>query len=404
MRLLLIIDDYVPKSTRVSPKMMHELACYMTRQGHDVVVLTPGTKKQKTRLLKEKLDGVHVWRFKSGPVKDVSRLRRLVNESALSFNAWLGLRSYLEGWRFDGIVFYSPSIFFGPLVGWLKKKNNCKAYLVLRDLFPQWAIDEGIIGPRSLPAKYLRCFERLNYQAADTIGLMSAANVKVFKELNADQFEVEVLPNWVARAQTSKYTPYWRERLGLSGKVIFLYGGNMGKAQDMPNLLRLARGMKRVPNSHFLFIGQGEDYKFVGDYIKDHGLENTTLLPSISQSEFADLLREVDVGLFSLAKSHTAHNFPGKMLGYIAYGVPLLGSVNPGNDLLPLICDSNAGFVYENGDDAALLASAQKLAECAETRESCGNNAKKLMENNFSVASVSDRLHSFFKGERASYV
>lgn len=399
MRLIFVIDDYLPDSTRVSPKMMHELACCMVAQGHQVFVLTPGDRKQKSRLTREELDSVNLWRFRSGPVKDVSRVRRLFNESLLSLNAWLSLRGNTEVSRFDGIVCYSPSIFFGPLVRWLKQKSGCKAYLVLRDLFPQWAIDEGIIGKRSPLTKYMRCFEQMNYQSADKIGLMSAANVEVFRELNADKFDVEVLPNWVARPQATNTSPYWREKLGLHDKVIFLYGGNMGKAQDMRNLLRLAKRMKEYPSAHFLFVGQGEDYDLVKDCIKKYDLNNATLVPSIPQPEFANLLREVDVGLFSLARTHTAHNFPGKILGYIAYGIPILGSVNPGNDLLPVISKSNAGFACENGDDDKLFSFARKLTVCENTRATLGANAKGLLESGFSVESVSRRLHSFFSEE-----
>lgn len=272
--------------------------------------------------------------------------------------------------------------------------------MVLRDLFPQWAIDEGVIRKNSPLTKYLEFFERLNYQAADKIGLMSSANVEVFRELKGDKIDVEVLPNWVARPQVSSLTPYWREKLGLHDKVIFLYGGNMGKAQDMPNLLRLAKKMNEDPRAHFLFVGQGEDYGFVGGYIKQHGLKNATLLPSIQQDEFGELLREVDVGLFSLARTHTAHNFPGKILGYIAHGIPILGSVNPGNDLLALISDSKSGFACENGDDDQLLSFAKKLTECESTRIHLGANAKELLESVFSVESISHRLNSFFLSGR----
>lgn len=399
MRLICVIDDYLPESTRVSPKMMHELACFMASQGHDIVVLTPGSRNQAARLEKVSLDNIQVWRFRSGPVKDISRVRRLINESLLSFNAWLGLRGDTEAFRFDGVVCYSPSIFFGPLVRWLKKKNDCKSYLVLRDLFPQWAIDEGMIGQHSFAAKYLRFFERLNYKAADRIGLMSAANVQVFNKLNFGQFDTEVLPNWVAPVKPYRAAPCWREKLGLQGKVIYLYGGNMGKAQDMPNLLRLAKNMRECPPAHFLFVGQGEDYELVASYIKEHGLDNTTLLPSISQSEFSDLLGEVDVGLFSLARTHTAHNFPGKILGYIANSIPILGSVNLGNDLLPVICESQAGFVFVNGEDDKLLVHAKEMAVSESFRKNLGINARKLLDDRFSVVSVANRLNDFFSDE-----
>lgn len=399
MRLIFVIDDYLPRSTRVSPKMLHELACLMARQGHEVVVLTPGDRSQSARLEKENLDNIQVWRFRSGPVKDISRLRRLINESLLSFNAWQALRDEAEVTGFDGIVCYSPSIFFGLLVRWVKKKSNCKSYLILRDLFPQWAIDEGMIGQNSLVTKYLRFFERLNYEAADRIGLMSVANVKVFNNLNSKRFYTEVLPNWVAPLSVDRAAPYWRKKLGLEEKVIYLYGGNMGKAQDMPNLLRLAKGMESCTDAHFLFVGQGDEYGLVASYIEENGLQNITLLPSVSQSEFSDLLAEVDVGLFSLARTHTAHNFPGKILGYIAHGIPVLGSVNPGNDLLPVICESNAGFVFVNGDDKKLLAHAEKLAKSESLRAEQGGNARQLLDDRFSVGSVACRIQSFFWGE-----
>ena len=214
MNLLLVIDDYLPLSTQVSAKMMHELAAELVRQQHNVLVLTPGIAGQEIPLLKEQLDGVRVWRFKSGPVKDISRVRRLINESLLPFNAWWALSDELRSLSFEGIVYYSPTIFFGHLITKLKKRFDCPAYLILRDLFPQWAIDEGMISEQSLITKYLRYFERKNYQASDVIGLMSERNIEVFKTLQPQYQNLEVLRNWVSIDSHSNI-PNWREKLGL---------------------------------------------------------------------------------------------------------------------------------------------------------------------------------------------
>ena len=394
MNLVIISDDYLPNSTRVHAKMLHELALELKARGHAVTILTPGKVSQSSKLVKESLDGIGVWRFRSGPVKDVSRVRRLVNESLLSFRAWQAVRPELSSMKVDGVVYYSPSIFFGFLVSKLKRHFNCKAYLVLRDLFPQWAIDEKMIGEHSAVTYYLRFFETRNYQAADRIGLMSEKNVDVFQKLQPRFNNVEVLRNWVAIDSNETIHPYWREQLGLQEKVIFLYGGNIGKAQDMPNLMRLAHSLKDEPTAHFVIVGQGESFQEVADYIDAKALTNVTLMPSISQDAFKVLLSEVDIGLFSLARSHTAHNFPGKILGYIANDLPILGSVNPGNDLMSVVNNHEAGFVFENGDDEALLRAARDLVVSFDLRKHCGDNARALLESHFSVQSAGAQIVS----------
>ena len=153
MKLALVIDDYLPHSTRIGAKMFHELALELIEQGHQVTVITPQTN-QRAKLTEEKLDGVNIWRYKSGPIKDIGNVRRAINESLLSLKAWMAIRSKVSRDTFDGAVYYSPSIFFGGLINRLKARCNCKSYLVLRDLFPQWVIDEGLIKEGSLIARY----------------------------------------------------------------------------------------------------------------------------------------------------------------------------------------------------------------------------------------------------------
>ena len=127
MRLALIIDDYLPDSTRVGAKMMHELAIEFMHHDHEIVVITPGDNIQEHRLTKSVIDDVEVWKFRSGSVKDLSRVKRAINETLMSFNAWLAIRHEVKNKPFEGIVYYSPSIFFGPLVKKLKRSCDCKS-------------------------------------------------------------------------------------------------------------------------------------------------------------------------------------------------------------------------------------------------------------------------------------
>lgn len=389
MNFAFIIDDYLPLSTRVGAKMFHELALEFQKLGHQVTVITPDTTITD-RFEKDSIDGIEIWRFKSGKLKDVGKIQRAINETLLSFRAKQAIKHKSCSKNFDGIIYYSPSIFFSGLVSFLKKQNQCKSYLVLRDLFPQWVIDAKMIKQDSLIAKYFRFFERLSYKQASQIGLMSEKNIDVF-QLHHKNYPVEVLRNWAALTPAVK-TRDFREELNLKDKCIFFYGGNIGHAQDMSNLMRLAQKMQSCPNAHFLFVGQGDEVELINKLAKDWSLSNFTYLPPISQQEFKQFLSEIDIGLFSLSQLHTAHNFPGKLLGYMVESKPILGSVNSGNDLLTLVNSNKAGKIFINGDDEQLFNAAKILYHDVNYRKQLGENANKLLYNEFSVHSAAKNI------------
>lgn len=386
MHYAFVIDDYLPDSTRVTAKMFHELALEFIRLGHQVTVITPN-QDQSQLLTIDELDGVQVWRFSSGKIKNVCKIKRAINESLLSYRGWRAVKKAIENTTFNGIVYTSPSIFFGLLIKKLKEHYSCPAYLVLRDFFPQWAVDAGMIKKGSFIESYFKFFERLSYDQADKIGVMSKKNLEVFINQNIKSFPVHVLRNWASftpHINKSKNNGY-RERLGLQNKVIFFYGGNIGHAQDMSNLMRLAKSMSKYRDAYFLFIGQGDEVKLIKKLANDWKLQNFTYLEPVNQNEFKLILSEIDVGLFSLSKKHSAHNFPGKLLGYMVQSIPILGSVNSGNDLMELVNKNNAGLISVNGEDDILYNNAEKLYQSASFRKKLGKNSCRLLYEDFSV-------------------
>ncbi len=367
---------------------MHELGTQLTSLGHTVSVVTPGIDLTKDYEERE-IDQIKVYFFKSGPVKNVSLLKRGINETLLTYRAWKALKEVLSDNRHDYIVYYSPSIFWGGLVKKLKKKWGVKSFLILRDLFPQWVIDNGTLYQYSPITLFLKYFERKNYLAADIIGLQSPANREWFESTYNKKIKKKtvVLFNW-ADYNPSKPDNSFRERYNLQNMVIFFYGGNIGKAQDMLNLVRLAQNMLAQKEAFFIFLGEGDEVPKVKSAIRNENLTNTLYLPSVNQSEFRKILATIDVGLFSLDKNHRTHNFPGKILGYMNQNIPILGSVNPGNDVIDLIHSYKAGFVSINGDDKILMENALILLSKRELREEMGLNAGKLLNEVFSVQSA----------------
>lgn len=390
MNILLIVDDYVPHSTKVAAKMMHELACEFIRLGHSVSVLTPNNSNEPSAICT--LDNVQIYSFTSGKIKNASKIVRAANETLLSFRAWSSFKHELSATRFDAIVYFSPSIFFGYLVKKLKKLWKAPSYLILRDFFPQWVIDNGMLKADSPITKYFRFFERINYEAADAIGIQPPKNLEWFAKTNGMETKLKLLYNWAADDPVSDVPNTYRQKLGLEGKVVFFYGGNIGRAQDMMNIVRLADSLRNEPQAHFLIIGSGDEVELVRNAIDDYPLPNTTLLPSVSQDEFKQILAEFDIGLFSLHRDHTTHNIPGKLLGYMVQQKPILGSVNPDNDLKPIVETAQAGYITVNGDDKNFHANARKLLHDEKLRRAMGENAHKLLHQTFSVEAAAQSI------------
>jgi len=395
MKLLLIVDDYLPYSKKVAAKMMHELAIQFYKNGHSVTVITPHHKIKKNYNINV-LDRIKIIYFKNGKLKNISKFKRAVNETLLSFNAKKNLNKYFISNSYNGIVCFSPSIFFGSLVTSLKKKWKCKSYLILRDVFPQWTIDNGLIKENSLIHKYFNFFEKINYAAADRIGVMSNSNLKYFNKRFNNDSRFEVLFNWSSTLIKPQNKIVYRKKLSLENKVIFFYGGNIGTAQQISNLVNLAKGLISRNEIHFVFVGNGDEVSILKNQIKKDKLKNVTYLPAVNQDEYLIMLNEFDIGLFSLHHNHKTHNFPGKLLSYMNYEKPILGCVNSGNDLKDIINTNYAGFVSDTGNIKEMIKNALELVDNISLRIKMGKNGKKLLLNRFSVKSAANTIERLF--------
>jgi glycosyltransferase involved in cell wall biosynthesis len=384
MRLLLVVDVFTPIRTSAAVQM-HDLAETLIRLGHTCAVLTPDP--QVSGQFDLAIEGqIPVLRIRAGPLKRINLIRRALNEIGLSRRMWAGYRrcSFArENW--DAIVFYSPTIFFGQFVARLKTLHRCPAYLILRDVFPDWAVDMGLM--RKGPHYWLfRTYAERQYGVADVIGIESPSNRRYFA---AGDSRIEVLPNWID-TQSPPANASFPETL-LSVKVL-VYAGNIGVAQDMDNLLRLARNLMPRTDAKILFVGDGTDRLRVEGEVARQGLINVVFLPEMAPQQLRGLLRRCDIGLISLDRRLKSNNIPGKLLSYLEAGVPVLASINQGNDLRSVVEEGDAGFVVWNGDDQALMQAANRLLDSAETRERMSFASRQLCTRMFSAEAVVTKL------------
>lgn len=382
MRIALIADSFPPMRTSAAVQL-RDLANGFVQRGHKLTVILPG-RSQVEPWIREYVQGVEVVRLRALQTKNVSYVRRTLAEFAMPhLMLWNIKKSPLAGRGWDGIIWYSPSIFHGPLVSFLKRSSGCKSYLIIRDIFPEWAVDMGLMG-RGLPYLFFKAVARYQYAVADTIGVQSSGNKVYFERWQRVRRgrRLEELKNWLGK-QSNLRCSIRIEETRLAGRKVFVYAGNMGVAQGLDKLLELATVLSGRRDIGFLFVGRGSEATRLKLLAEKRHLNNVIFFDEIDPDEIPDLYAQCHVGVVALDPRHKTHNIPGKFLTYMQSGLPVLATINRGNDLASIIRDNQVGEVCDSDKLEELRQKAEKLMEFIGIDKGISARCKALFESQF---------------------
>lgn len=384
MKIALIADTFPPLRTSGAVQL-RDLSREFVRQGHELTVLLPSSALDRP-WVQEDFDGARVLRLRAPKTKDIGYVRRTLGEFVMPYAMRRNLKSSpVANERWDGVIWYAPSIFHGPLANALKASSGCKGYLIIRDIFPEWAVDMGLMG-RGMPYWFFDAVARYQYSVADVIGVQTSGNLQYFKDWEKKSGRtLEVLQNWLdqpARLGCSIRL----DETSLAGRKIFVYAGNMGVAQGMDILLDLAARLQQVRTDvGFLFVGRGSDAARLRSMAEQRGLNNVLFHDEIHPDEIPDLYAQCSAGIVALDPRHKSHNIPGKFLTYMQSGLPTLANVNTGNDLAQMIRTERVGQVCETHQVDDLLRLTEKLLAQIEAETEMSARCKRLFEREFAV-------------------
>lgn len=383
MRIALIADTFPPLRTSGAVQL-RDLSREFVRQGHQLTVLLPSTDLP-TPWQMEEVEGVQVLRLRAPRTKDIGYVRRTLGEFWMPFAMRRNLmQSPLASQKWDGVAWYAPSIFHGPLVSALKRASGCKGYLIIRDIFPEWAVDMGLMG-RGLPYRFFDAVARYQYSVADIIGVQTPGNEAYFKSWKARPGRrLEVLQNWLDKPAQLPCTIRVSETR-LAGRKVFVYAGNMGIAQGMDVLLDLAEKLRDREDVGFLFVGRGSEAQRLARVAQSRQLDNVLFCDEIHPDEIPDLYAQCSVGMVALDPRHKSHNIPGKFLTYMQSGLPVLANVNAGNDLANLIRGERVGQVCESNKLDELLQLATGLLSQVDSDAELPVRCRQLFDRQFSA-------------------
>jgi glycosyltransferase involved in cell wall biosynthesis len=366
VNILLVTDTFPPMRTS-GAEHMYALAKQLLLFGHQVTVIIPNPHLLSSVKTGDK-EQMHLVEVKTLTTKDTHYVFRTFAEFINPLLIKWRLRhhqQFLDS-QFDGVVWYSPTIFWGPLITFIKRHFRCPSYLVLRDFFPDWAVHLGLLSSKGLPFWFLKKVEAYQYAQADTIGIQSPNNLRYFQQhYSAVKAHLEVLWNWgfadpdnttfVAGTINADLTPNYnssRKKAAWSlaaaplfGRTIFVYAGNMGVAQGMESILELMAYFSARSDVGFLMVGRGSEVQTLRNKVDEFGWHHVEFLEEVSLEEIHLILAQCHIGLIFLDPRHQTHNIPGKLISYLKAGLPILAYVNPGNDLETLIPDAGIGRV-----------------------------------------------------------
>jgi glycosyltransferase involved in cell wall biosynthesis len=383
MRILFVADSYPPLRNSAAVQVK-DLTSEFISLNNQVTVLAPNPSLKEPLSVVES-EGAKVIFIRVLQARDSSYFKRTVAEILMPLIMIYRLKRsrILNGKDFEALIWYSPSIFFGPLIRYLQNLLQCKTYLIVRDIFPDWALDIGLMR-KSLPYYFFKLVAAYQYSLADVIGVQSEGNKKYFTKWQSKQSRsLEVLQNWYSKKpfNTSSISI---ENSSLAGRKIFVYAGNMGIAQGMESLLYLAERMSSNDEAGFVFVGRGAKVKNLKKYAEAKNLKNILFFDEIDPSEISDLYDQCHIGLIALAPGHKSHNIPGKFLSYMNNGLPVLACVNAGNDLIHLIQSAKVGAVISDNNLDSLEYEAHILLNQLASHFDYKNNCLTLSQDLFS--------------------
>lgn len=371
--------------------LMHEFR----KNGHDVFVIAADNDKKHSEIVME--SGIKILRVPSLKFFGTSNIIKGLSNILLPYLYKRALKKHKVNLDFDLIFMPTPPITLIDVGFWLKKKSRGKLYLILRDIFPQNAVDLKMMKPKGLIHSYFRKKEVKLYRASDYIGCMSPANVDYIKKhnpyLNPDK--LHLLPNWADIQEIGEVAEKaTKEQYGLKGKIIVIFGGNMGLPQKMENIINLAKNCQEIEDLVFFLVGKGTEQKRIAKMIETLKLKNVILKEHLPKTEYNNILRLADIGLISLSEDFTIPNYPSKVLAYYQFKKPVLASVDVNTDFGKMQEEIKCGFWSEAGDVDALKKNLMKLYNSKELRHELGQNGYDYMIKNLTPSHAYDIVNN----------
>lgn len=357
--------------------------------GHRPYIVTPRERKsgEKTEILDYKQYAI--LKVRIGNTSNVCFIEKGISTVLLEYQFKRAIDRYLSRIHFDLVLYSTPPITLAGVVKSLKKKYRARTYLMLKDIFPQNAIDMGLFSAAGLIAWYFKRKEKRLYKLSDRIGCMSPANVDYLLSHNPEvsKEKVDILPNAIIPnplIDRTKDKQSVKQRFGIPQEAItILFGGNLGKPQGIPSLIQCLHSVRSRKDFYFIVCGSGSDFHLLEEYKESVHPVNLSLVEFLPKKEYDELVRGCDVGLIFLDHRFTIPNFPSRILTYMENAAPVICATDPNTDIGKMVEENGFGFACESNSIDGFVTCLEKIK--ASDLDLLGAKARKACEELYSA-------------------
>lgn len=392
---ILYITTVFPESIETST-IYTDLAEELSKM-HDVTVLTNIERKRNKKTYLSQERNCEVLRVRTGNQYNVNLIEKGITLVTLNFLMKRALKKYLRNKKYDLILYESPPVTLSNVVLYAKKLYKAKTFLMLKDIFPQNAVDLKIMNKHSLIYKYFRLQEKRLYAVSDKIGCMSNKNLQYINENNdIESNKLTIFEN------TKKYIKFHciqnKEILMKYGiptdKIIFVFGGNMGRPQGIEFLGDCIIDCEKINEAFFVLVGRGTEKEKIKKKLSY--VNNAIVLDNLPRDDYEQLLTLCDVGIISLDYRFTIPNYPSRILSYMEYRKPVIALTDLNTDFKELIFNSDCGFWSPSNSTKLFKENVIKLLD-KNVRIEKGLNGFKYFLNNLTTEKSVIEINSFLK-------
>ena len=264
--------------------------------------------------------------------------------------------------RHDVVVAMSTPPLVATVGAMLRRLRGTRFVYWLQDVYPELAVEFGVLGARSLTARALDAISRLTLRSADLVVVPGDAMADRVLGKGVDPSRVRVVPNWAderALRPVPREANEFRRTHDLDGKRVVLYSGNMGRAHDLETLFDAARLLRGERDLVFLFVGDGAKRGAVEAAARE--LPSVRLLPYQPREGLSESLSAGDVHVVTQEPFTIGLIEPSKLYGVMAVGRPVLFIGPPGTEGARTVEREAIGEVVAVGEPAAVAAALGRL-------------------------------------------
>lgn len=395
-----LIDFWSLDDRGIYTDLMREFA----KNGHKVYIMSPIERRNKKSTTVIKHDNYQILKIKIGNIQKTNIIEKGISTLTLEKAYVSAIKKYFANVKFDLVLYSTPPITLLKAVNYVKRRDNAKCYLLLKDIFPQNAVDLGMLKTSGLSGilyRYFRKKEKKLYAISDHIGCMSEANVEFVLRNNPEisQDKVEVCPNSIEPYVIDKVDTEIRQIRSKyqipDGKITFIYGGNLGRPQGIDFIIECLRSNKRRDEAFFIIVGSGTEYHRLEKFLVQEDISNALLIPQLPKNDYEMLALSCDVGLLFLDYRFTIPNFPSRLLSYMNASLPVLAATDKSTDVGKVIEKGQFGLWCESNNVEQFNEKLKQLFN-PELRLLMGKNARKYLEEHYTSKKTFDIIMSHF--------